>query len=275
MFVRSSYLVTTAGVAFGLVTLLTTDAPAESVRFISSSGSNANPCTRDAPCRTLQRGVNRAGIGGELQILDAGAYGNATIDKSITITAVGVAATAGNLVVNAPGATIVLRGLLLNGINSPDAHGLRIFNAAAVHIHHCAFERFPGDGIVVDINNLPADIHIVDSQSRHNGDRGLLVTTSSEGVRLTVERSRFENNGDDGIRLVGGVMSLERSALVSNGAVGVFVAFGSILRISESVVTYNATGLENTSGMILSRVNNTVSGNTTNTSGTITALDPR
>src|SRR5688500_40669 len=115
-------------IALGTVLLLSASVQAQAIRFIATDGLNTNDCTRAAPCRTLPRGIAATPDGAALQILDSGSFGNAaTIDKSITISAVGVAATAGAITIDAPGATVVLRGLLLTGRAAPsDASGISV-----------------------------------------------------------------------------------------------------------------------------------------------------
>jgi hypothetical protein len=64
------------------------------IRFVASYGNDDNPCTRTAPCRSLQAGVIATPVGPELQVIDSAGYGpNVTITKSITISAEGVQAT--------------------------------------------------------------------------------------------------------------------------------------------------------------------------------------
>jgi hypothetical protein len=53
--------------------------------FISALGSDANPCTRSAPCRTLAFALTETSAKGEINILDPADYGTVTIDKSISI----------------------------------------------------------------------------------------------------------------------------------------------------------------------------------------------
>ena len=80
--------------------LFLTAVQAQTVRYVASNGLNSNDCTREAPCRPLQRGIKKTPDGGEIQILDSGTYGNAVrIDRSITVSAVGVSATVGTIVI--------------------------------------------------------------------------------------------------------------------------------------------------------------------------------
>ena len=73
---------------------------ADEVRYISTTGSNANPCTLARPCRSLQRAIGVTPAGGDIHILDSGFYGNnATIRKSLTISSNGNTVLLGNPVV--------------------------------------------------------------------------------------------------------------------------------------------------------------------------------
>jgi len=47
-------------------------AHAQAVRFIGSTGNDANNCERLAPCLTLQRGIDETPDRGVLQVLDGG-----------------------------------------------------------------------------------------------------------------------------------------------------------------------------------------------------------
>src|SRR5215470_11754936 len=86
--------------------------------FASAAGSDGNPCSRTAPCRTLSQAISQTNAGGELVILDSAGYGPVTITKSISITApagvyAGISVFSGNgITVNIQSSdTVTLRGL--------------------------------------------------------------------------------------------------------------------------------------------------------------------
>jgi hypothetical protein len=90
--------------------------------YISPSGSDNRPCSRNQPCRTFDGAMAKTDAGGEIVAMETGTYDPATITKSITLAAapgadVSIRATAGSAVtVNAnTGDTVVLRGLRLGG----------------------------------------------------------------------------------------------------------------------------------------------------------------
>src|SRR5687767_15933104 len=91
--------------------------------FVSTSGSDANPCTRAEPCRNFAAALPNTLAGGEVVALDSGGYGPFVVDKAVTVAGapgahVAVTAFAGDAVtVNAAASEhVVLRNLYLTGI---------------------------------------------------------------------------------------------------------------------------------------------------------------
>jgi hypothetical protein len=210
--------------------LLAQAATAEAQIFISATGKDTNSCTRTAPCRTLQRGINATGVGRELTILTTGEYGRATVNKGMSILAEGVSAnirsfTSGSsaITVNAPGSKVVLKGLFLTGGNS-GRYGIRVTAAAAIHIDDCTVERFAEDGIRFEAAN--AEYLLSDSVSRSNGSSGLEITTDV-GTKLVIDNSRFENNTAAGANGKVALGSVTRSIASGNGGAGFSFGFNS------------------------------------------------
>src|SRR5215471_667232 len=95
--------------------------------FVSGSGSDANPCTLAAPCRSFQQAHNTVLAGGEIVALDAAGYGPLNITKALTVTAIGIEAsitsnstTPTAITINAGTSDVVtIRGLtLISGFSS-------------------------------------------------------------------------------------------------------------------------------------------------------------
>src|SRR5215207_6122369 len=57
--------------------------------WVSSTGSDANPCTRASPCQTFAGALSNTTINGQINCVDAGFFGgpatNVVINKSVTI----------------------------------------------------------------------------------------------------------------------------------------------------------------------------------------------
>jgi hypothetical protein len=136
------------------------------LRFVASYGNDANPCFRTQPCRTLQRGHDETPSGGELQILDSGEFvpdpawpfGLLIINKSITVTAVGVTAALRSsgvtIAVQGANSHVVLRGLHLRSRDANSDYGIFIGNSldpdtapATVSVEDCFIENYQGSGL--------------------------------------------------------------------------------------------------------------------------------
>src|SRR6516162_6974773 len=100
--------------AFAAVALMLS-APADAQIFrayVSSTGSDSNPCSLAARCRLLPAALTAVADGGEIWMLDSANYNTSTVTvtKSVTIRAIpgvmgSIVSTAGNdaMIVNAPG----------------------------------------------------------------------------------------------------------------------------------------------------------------------------
>lgn len=227
-----------------VVAALLAASAAQAQTFVSVAGNNANPCTREAPCRGLKRGINATPAGGVLTILDSGEYGpTATITKSITIVADGVTASvravaSGStaITINAPNASVVLRGLLLTG-GGTGRNGIEIVAAKSVHIARCAIERFTGAGIY-RLGSDDTQLFITDTVSRLNGREGLGFVGGAGN--LTIDRSRFNDNSN-GIFIQGIVDAMITHAEASgNSFCGIHATTG---RLAVSRTTANDNGV--------------------------------
>ena len=224
---------------------VSTAAQAQTVRYISSAGNNANNCTRAAPCLTLKRGVSRTPAGSELKILDPGAYGSANIKKSITISSEVAGATVQNIVVDDFQAVVVLRGLLFHGtvLNSGGiAVGLDIAKAAAVHVIRCEIERYAIHGIHFH-GEQGANLFISDSVVRTNGGSGIVIV-GTPITRLTIDNSRIEDNANNGILASGNIRAAVNRAVISGHGGSAIEQSAGVMTISSSTAANNFHGFK-------------------------------
>src|SRR5689334_2710230 len=89
--------------------------------FVSGLGSDGNPCSRAAPCRTFGQAIMGTSVGGEAIVLDSAGYGAFSINKSVSIIApqgvyAGISVFTGDGIdINAgPSDVVILRGLTVN-----------------------------------------------------------------------------------------------------------------------------------------------------------------
>jgi hypothetical protein len=215
------------------------------IRFVATTGSDANNCTRAKPCRTLQRGVAAlTSLGGEVQILDSGEYGPTVyISKSVTISADGVSATVAtptagqtSVIINNASAVVALRGLLITGGGS-GLRAITIVNAAAVHIENCEVERYAADGILV--HNVAAEMFVSGSVSRLNAGRGFAYAGTA-GAKLSIDNSHFDDNTGLGVHISGSVeTSISDSVIAGNGSHGFYQA-GGTSNVTRTTSAHNA-----------------------------------
>ncbi|HWX42136.1 MAG TPA: right-handed parallel beta-helix repeat-containing protein [Blastocatellia bacterium] len=289
-------------VLFLFVLLWPTDAVAQAQRtFVSGLGSDGNPCSRTAPCRTISQALMGTSSGGEVIVLDSAGYGPVTITQAVSIIAppgvyAGLSVFSGDGIdINAgPTDTVILRGLTLNNQGSL-GHGVVCNGASSLRIEGCVINGFGGFGV----NFLSSgSLEVKDSILR--GNNVIVVNGKGTGV---VEHCRLETNGE-GLDVIGGSRATVRNSLASGNNTGFDATspngagaaelniencvvsnsfFGitasrtptggaATVRVSNSTVTDNNFGLA-TSGSgpvtILSRGNNTVEGNVTDKQGMV------
>ena len=216
-------------------------AHADNIRYVRSTGSNAAACTLAAPCKSLQRGINKTPAGGELQVLDSGDFGsNATIDKSMTISGNGHTVFLGAAItIDGAAAVVTLRGLVLNGGGATD-RGIDIDDAAAVHVERCVVHGFTGIG--VNLSNAATNLFVTDTTVRGNGSIGVNVNAANP-TRLTIDNSRIEANGSIGLAIAGIEATITRTVISGNGNAGLLMAGGRANVTSTTVANNNSSGL--------------------------------
>jgi hypothetical protein len=75
-----------AVMATTLSALVSVDASATANRtFVSGQGSDSNPCSLGAPCRSFAQAITQTAPGGEITVLDSAGYGTVTITQPVTI----------------------------------------------------------------------------------------------------------------------------------------------------------------------------------------------
>lgn len=175
-----------------LAAALAASLPAEGGLFrayLSSKGSDSDPCTVAAPCRLLPAALAAVADGGEVWMLDSANYntGAVTIAKSVTILAVPsavgslVAPSSPAILVNGAGARVVLRNLSFSNIaGMPGNAGVVVTAASSLTVERCTFSKLGGSGISV---NAPATVRVIDSTLRDNGSVALSLAS---GTRTTI-----------------------------------------------------------------------------------------
>ncbi len=250
--------------------------------WVSSTGTDSHPCTRQAPCATFARAFAATANHGQIAVVDSGGYGPLTITRSVTIRAVGVLASiqptgsTDGIVVDCadPTCRVVLDGLDLYGSPSDasSVDGVDILEAGAVRVSNSHFSGFPDAGIrfgptdfesVLVIqdsslsDNVPAAASPTDTGSPNEPADfppfGLLVTPLASGGSgpntVTIRRSNFDDNGT-GIGVYAApsqavVVNVSNSEVGDSYGYGIFAAGsgGATVRLKADDITDNGTGV--------------------------------
>ena len=155
--------------SIGITVAVATGALAQNRTWVSGLGDDGNPCSRSAPCKTFAGAIFKTATGGQISVLDPGAYGPVTINKAITIDGGGELGSivnyspatgpfTGITVAAGTGDTVILRNLQVDGVGGGPA-GIKIVSAANVHIEDSAIlnqgDTTNGRGIEIEPKTLP------------------------------------------------------------------------------------------------------------------------
>jgi hypothetical protein len=236
--------------ALALAAIAAHGAPAQRT-FVASTGVDANPCTINQPCRTFGAAIAQTVIGGEVIVQDSAGYGIVTVTKSVSIIAptgiyAGISVFSGQtgITVNAPGATVLLRGLSINGAAAGSVNGVHLVQGARLRVEGCVVSNLSSVGIVQD--GAGSEMVVLDTIIRDNGGRGVSMVADATAV---LDNVRVEHNGGDGIYFAAGssraTATIRRSVLSHNAAAGVAAAMPATpavtrVTIEDSVIANNA-----------------------------------
>ena len=231
--------------------------------WVSGVGDDVNPCSRTAPCKTFAGAISKTATGGEINIIDPGGYGAVTITKSITIDGNGsfgsiLASGTNGVIINAPGGTVTLRHLFINGAGTTlGMNGVRILSAKKVIIEDCSISNFSQKGI--DVSTTDSCALILNNVTVHNVQDGVSISTSSGSVMI--DHCNFQDISNAGINLSKWQATVANSNISVCG-VGVMAQTNTTINLSNNIISYNNIALQGP-GKINSAGNNTLTGNKT------------
>jgi hypothetical protein len=280
--------------------------------WVSGVGDDVNPCSRTAPCKTFAGAISRTARDGEISVLDPTPAGAVTITKSITINGTPgsgygsiVASAVNGVIINITDAadlrkTVRLNWLDINGAPSsnPGLNGIRILAANVVHVENSVIDAFratsSGNGNGITVNTTTnTELHVRNTHIRNNLNSGIVATTLSGQVVMSVVNSKISKNGN-GIRALNGVVaSIVNCEINSNGGPGIAaeennlstqvnvdgcnIAFNTVgvqagagasdLRLSNNFIAQNGTGVLISGGAVATSGNNRLLGNPTAVAG--------
>src|SRR5262245_55919569 len=233
-------------VVVGLILGTASLAHAQATRtWVSGVGSDANPCSRTAPCQTFAGAISKTATGGFIDALDPGGFGAVTITKSITIDGgpghSGVLASGTNgIVVQGGGIIVTLRNLSIESptSGSPGINGINVVTAAEVHIENCLITGFSNAAIQFGAS-AGAFGSVTDTTILDNTNGGVVVASG----RVTVSNLHADGNGN-GVVVLGAAIATVRDSYAAGGGAG-FAAIvnpGAVLTCDGCVTTNNTFG---------------------------------
>jgi hypothetical protein len=248
-----------AATVFSLASLQATPAAAQRV-FVAAQGSDANPCTFAAPCRTFQHAHDTVAAGGEIDVLDPAGYGALTISKAISIQGHGFSgisvASGGTGITIAAGSSdaISLNGLLIEG-GGVGSHGIQFDAGKSLVVENCAVGNFPlGTGLLFQPGGAtPATLSISDSYFT-DSDVGVTMAPLGSGtLAASISRVAFYNNAQNGFLVDGsGATGLVNVAVTDsvagNGGPG-FNVGSAVSHATTNLVLTRSTASGNTIGV--------------------------
>ncbi|MBF5045232.1 Ig-like domain repeat protein [Aggregicoccus sp. 17bor-14] len=219
--------------------------------WVSGVGDDVNPCSRTAPCRTFAGALPKTASGGEIDALDAGDFGPVTVTRSVTLDGRGVgrvlAEDAHAVVVNAPGATVVLRNLSLQGARS-GLDGLRVLAARSVRVEDSRVSGFTGDGLRFT-PDAGGQLLLRNVSSADNAGAGLRVGSLSGSAVAFLERASLQRGSQGLVVEAGGRATAYDVTASGNAGAGLGVRASGAgasaeLNVERAQLSHNALALE-------------------------------
>lgn len=263
--------------------------------WVSGTGSDANPCSRTAPCQTFAGAFSKTATGGEISALDPSGFGTLNATKAITVNGTGtlasiLAAGTTGIIVNAPATdTVIIRDVSINGA-STGTFGVRYLAGKTLMLDHCWIYGFSGGATPrgIDVNKTAdGNLKVINTVIENIGEDGVHINTTGGLVLASIVNSDIMNCTQDGIEVLANSRLLVANSRVirhSNGIIttgstaqinlddvvvsyadfaGLKASAGSAIRVSDSIIANNTTGLSPNGGTIDSFQGNSLIGNPT------------
>ena len=280
---KNTLILAALGSALSLL-LFAAPAQAQATRtWVSGVGDDVNPCSRTAPCKTFAGAISKTFINGEIDALDAGAFGTLTITKSINVdchdelcgvlvstgtTGFIVNIASGN--VNDPLRNARIRNVNIHGGGLSGAvgsrlgvNGIRIDNATQVTVQDCHITDLAQNGIR-DQRTTGGRLTITHTISRNNSNSGILINPSSGSTKIDVAISNVvvEGNGSGIAAANGPAVAIKDSAFSNNSNNALDAETSTTMTADSCLISNNGgAGLFTTGGGVLKVSNSDITNN--------------
>lgn len=222
--------------------------------WMSGVGDDANPCSRTAPCKTFQGTISKTASNGEINVIDPGGFGAVTITKSITLDGspfmAGVLVSGTNgIVINAPGAQITLRNLVIDGLTT-GLQGIRILNADAVFVENCQIFGFSRG---ISDERTTGELSVSNSILKNNIEtNGYLIAGSA--VKTIYDSNQIKSGGQFGLWFLSGKVVVRNCVISANADAGILSDGTATVEVDGGTISQNKFGISNVSATSVVRV---------------------
>ncbi|MBA4150837.1 MAG: right-handed parallel beta-helix repeat-containing protein [Verrucomicrobia bacterium] len=231
--------------------------------WVSGPGDDANPGSRLAPCKTFSGVYSKTAAGGEINVIDPGGYGTATINKSLTIDGgsmgfVTFSSGISGMTIGAGAADVVtLRNLTFNGAGT-GLHGIRINSGGTIRLENCSIGGGTSNAIHFASSATNTSLILINCKLYNFAGAGIFVGTA--GNKLILEGTTIEQCGAGIAVEEASTVVVKNSSVNLNKGIGVFASPGALVTLEDTHVDLNQTGIHSVGSVTISGV--TVTGNT-------------
>jgi hypothetical protein len=232
---------------------------AQSRMWVSSAGSDANPCSRTMPCATFNGALSRIPLGGEINCADSGEFGAVFITQPVTIDCVGnlgSISSAGATAINiqAAGADVTIRNLTING-GGGSGPGIYYQSAKSVNIENVQISGYDGTTSSSCIQaytsgttgSFSGDLKVANSSLSKCGIGISVGTTGTTGVYADIHSTRIWNT-TTGIALGDGSHALIHNCNIYSNTNGIWAV--GVTTSSKASVVGNTLGRSSQAGLL-------------------------
>lgn len=245
--------------------------------WVSGVGDDANPGSRTAPCKTIAGALSKTTVGGEIDALDPGGFGGATIIQALTLDGKGplasvlVSGTTAVTISAGSNAVVTIRNFSINGLGN-GIYGINIVSAGEVRIENCVIFGFGSDGIHFSTSASNAVLYVRNTQI-HNCANGIYVNNGSYPANVVIENSQVERCAVGFFGDGNTTSTLRNSLFTQNTGLGIDInTSGAAAIIDNTEVSGNGAGISTAGAITISRdtiVNNAGVGLSASVGGSI------
>ena len=257
------------------------------VVYLSSTGSDANPCTATQPCADITRAMQVVDVGGQISCINSpstlGNIGDSLDGFSVTIDCSGLYLVNSSNYVGlgffGTNQVVKIRNLTMNELPGSGNHAIQVTGSGTLIIENCVFENF-NSNTPLDIEPIgPLNLVITNSRISNSASGVFIKPAAGGSVTATFNGLTIDGNSGGGLKTdtTNGLVSVDisNSTISNNTGNGMNAVSGAggtnMLNIKNSVIARNGSaGIQANGSNAAALVNNTLLDS--NTAGATSAV---